>query len=145
MIATLYQIGVDGGLQALAVFGHIAVVEQPGDGARVDAGQLLPAQCDGAVEQRGDLQLPDLLVIDTRHLLLRRVRGACKRGAGADAQQQRDGKALDDGRMHGGFHGGRRCRGAFMLPLMANAVRSQWCANRSRALQLLPMAAGSRP
>ncbi|MNM46068.1 hypothetical protein D3C81_569980 [compost metagenome] len=146
MIATLHQVGVDGGLQALAILGYITMVEQPGDGARVDADQLLPAQCDGAIEQCGDLQLPDLLVINARHLLLRRVHGACVGERGAGSQQHG---------CNGTGHGGDGHRG---IPVKAVWPRSLHAARRMNfdslrmprdplavVAQLLPIAAGSSP
>jgi len=92
VVAPLHQVGVDCGLQALAVFGHIPVVEQPGHCTGIDPGQFLPAQCHGAVEQRGDLQRADLLVVDAGHLCRGRVRGGGQRRAGGRGQQQGRGK-----------------------------------------------------
>ncbi len=88
VVAALYQIGIDCGLQALGVFGHVAVIEQAGDRGRVHPDQRLPAQCHGAVEQGGDVQLPDLLVVDAGNLLLRRGLRAAGRGVAGDSQAQ---------------------------------------------------------
>ncbi len=141
----LYQVGVDRGLQALAVLGHVAVLEQAGDHARGNAGQRLPRQGHGAVEQRGYAHVADLLVIHAGDLCARDMRGA---GVGAGGgQQQGQGEGAKGSAGHGRFRQGRHCRGAAMLPPAMPAMRSECGAIRSPLprRQWLPMADGSIP
>ncbi|MCY1240389.1 hypothetical protein D9M72_532350 [compost metagenome] len=145
VVAALDQVGVDRGLQTLAVFGHVAVVEQAGDRARRDADQFRAAQRHGAVEQRGDLQFADPLVVDAGHLLTRIVGGSGERRCGNRGQQQGGGKYTHTGEGHGRFHTRRQRRGACMVRGVGAAFRSECAAKRSRCAQLLPIAVGSSP
>jgi len=92
VVALADQESVDRGLQAFAVFGYIAAIEQAGDQGGRDTHHFLPAQRDHAIEQGGDLQGADALVVDAQHLLGGGRRGGFGHGSqrqGGQCQQQR--------------------------------------------------------
>jgi len=145
VVAALDQVSVDRGLQALAVFGHVAVVEQAGDRARCNADQFRATQGHGAVEQGGDFQVADLLVVHAGHLLQQVVGGGGERRRGNRGQQQGGGKDTHTGEGHDRFRTRRQRRGACMVRGAGAAFRSECAAKRSRCAQLLPIAVGSSP
>jgi len=133
VIALLHQVGIDRGLQALAILGYVAVIKQAGDRAGGDPDQLLPTQRDSAIEQRGDLQRADGLVIHAGDLLARGVRGGGQCGAGDNGQQHGGGERANAGEGHDRFRTGRQRRGASMLRVLFAAFRSECRAIRSRS------------
>jgi len=69
VVALADQERVDRCLQAFLVLRYVAAFQQAADQRRRHVHHFLPAQRDHAVEQGGDLQCADALVIDARHLL----------------------------------------------------------------------------
>src|SRR5690606_10300585 len=92
VVALAHQEGVDSSLQALLVLRHVAALQQPADQRRRHVHHFLPAQRDHAIEQRGDLQRADALVIDTRHLL-----GGGGRGGFGQRRQRQGGQRQQQG------------------------------------------------
>jgi len=84
VIALAHKESVDRGLQPLFVFRHIATFQQAADQRRRHVHDFLPAQRDHAIEQGGDLQRTDALVVDAWDLL----GGGRRRGFGQRGQWQ---------------------------------------------------------
>ncbi len=133
VVALAHQEGVDRGLQALLVFRYVAAFQQAADQCRRHVDHFLPAQRDHAVEQGGDLQRTNALVVDAGHLLGGSGRGGfgqCSQRQGRQGQQQ--GAAQRQGTQD---HGGSRwMTGGSVVPSVpwpACARRSNHCAECS--------------
>ncbi len=84
VIALAHKESVDRGLQPLLVFRHVTAFQQAADQRRRHVHDFLPAQRDHAIEQGGDLQRTDALVVDAWDLL----GGGRRRGFGQRGQWQ---------------------------------------------------------